>query len=165
MTDGPYLSQIMGGTSEEQVVAEDYVHVVQQFAELQGAVEEANWRHAHEKISSLRSALHDFERRISDTVTYEGNEKHEVYRDPGVGPHQTLQLITAYAQQYGGQLGPALWPIENLENTAAVEKIRTDLDRSRRFREALNAGDMAAASEIAGGEVRIVDGMTSDGGR
>ncbi|MGW0562887.1 hypothetical protein ACWDZ4_20265 [Streptomyces sp. NPDC003016] len=165
MTDGPYLSQIVGGTSEEQDLAEDYAHVVQKFSELQGAAEDANWRRAHEKIASLRTALRDFERRISESVALDGDEEHEVYRDPGVDPHQTLQLITAYAQQYGGRLGPVLFPIKNLENPAAVEKIRAEKDQARRFREALSAGDEAAASEISGRTVRIIGGMTSDGGR
>ncbi|MEU3502983.1 hypothetical protein ABZ726_20245 [Streptomyces hundungensis] len=163
MTDGPFLSQIVGGTSEEQNLAEDYAFVLQKFSELQGSVEDANWKRAFEKISSLRSALRDFERRISETTVLDDGEKFDVYRAPNVGGHQTLQLITAFAQQHGGRLGPQLFPIGNLESAAAVEKIRTDLERTRKFREALEAGDEEAASEISGGQVRIVDGMTGDG--
>ncbi|MFB8025959.1 MULTISPECIES: hypothetical protein [unclassified Streptomyces] len=162
--DELYLSQIVGGTSEEQNLAEDYAHLVQQFSSLNSAVEDANWRHAHEKIGALRNAIRDFERRIGRTIT-EGGERYDMYVDPGVDPHQTLQLITAYAQQYGGRLGPHLFPIEKLDNPAAAAKIRKEQNETRLLREALSAGDAAAASEITGGTVRIVDGMTSDGGR
>ncbi|MGC4950954.1 hypothetical protein ACLQ2N_32780 [Streptomyces sp. DT224] len=137
MTDDPRLSELLGASDREVVLAEDFAHVVYRISALIGYAEDGNWRSVHEKIGSLKAALDTFDRKISEKVTYEDGEQGSVYRDPIVDTHRTVQLITAYAQQNGGRLGPALFPIEKLENEQAVEAIRANQERNRKFREQL----------------------------
>ncbi|MFD8335563.1 hypothetical protein ACFV42_23325 [Streptomyces solisilvae] len=141
MTDQPRLSQLLGATNEESVLAEDFTYVLLKFSEVIGYAEDGNWRSLHEKIGSLKAGLDTFDRKISETATY-GDEKLSVYRDPGVDAHRTVQLIIAYAQQNGGRLGPALFPIEELENEQAAEEIRAAQARTHSARKRL-LGDSA----------------------
>ncbi|PRH81071.1 hypothetical protein C6N75_00565 [Streptomyces solincola] len=141
MTDQPRLSELLGATDREAVIAEDFAYVLDRISALVGYAEDGNWRSVHEKIGSLRSALDTFERKISEPVTYEDGEKGSVYHDPIVDSHRTVQLITAFAQRHGGRLGPTLFPIEKLENEQAVEQIRADAERTRRFKQELFGDD------------------------
>lgn len=135
MTDQPRLSEILGATSVEAVLAEDFTYVLDRFSALIGYAEDGNWRLVHQKIGSLNAALETFNHKISETVTYEDTgEKGSVYREPKADAHRTIQLITAFAQQDGGRLGPLLFPIDKLENPQAVEQIRVDQERNKAFR-------------------------------
>ncbi|MGW7505906.1 hypothetical protein ACWGIR_30895 [Streptomyces albidoflavus] len=133
MTDQPRLAELLGATDRETALAEDFVYVLDRFSALIGYAEDGNWRSVNEKIGSLKAALDTFDRKISEPVVYEDGEKGSVYRDPIVDAARTVQLITAYAQQHGGRLGPALFPIERLESQPAVEQIRDSQARNRRF--------------------------------
>ncbi|MEU1221339.1 hypothetical protein [Streptomyces microflavus] len=141
MTDQPRLSELLGATSREADIAEDFTYILDRVSALMGYAEDGNWRGVHEKIGSLKSALDTFDRKISEQVTYEDGEKGSVYRDPIVDTHRTVQLITAFAQQHGGRLGPTLFPIEKLENEAAVAQIRADQERNRQFKKKLFGDD------------------------
>ncbi|MEW1657914.1 hypothetical protein [Streptomyces sp. NPDC093707] len=141
MTDQPRLSELLGATDREAVLAEDFAYVLDRISALIGYAEDGNWRSVHEKIGSLKSALDTFDYKISEKVTYEDGEKGSMYRDPGVDAHRTVQLITAYAQQSGGRLGPALFPIDKLTNAQAAEEIRAGQERNRRFRQELFGDD------------------------
>ncbi|MBV1940847.1 hypothetical protein KUF83_30395 [Streptomyces sp. BV286] len=142
MTDQPRLSELLGATSQEAVLAEDFAYVLDRISALIGYAEDGNWRSLHEKIGSLKSALDTFDHKISESVTYEDTgEKGSVYRDPIVDTHRTVQLITAFAQSSGGRLGPALFPISKLENEQAVEQIRADQERNRRFKQEMFGDD------------------------
>ncbi|MFC8538031.1 hypothetical protein ACFUJY_29525 [Streptomyces sp. NPDC057249] len=141
MTDQPHLTEILGATDREAVLAEDFAYVLDRISALIGYAEDGNWRSVHEKIESLRSALNTFERKISEPVTFQDGEKGSVYRDPIVDTHRTVQLITAYAQRYGGRLGPQMFPIEKLENEQAVAQIQADQKRNEEFRKQLLGDD------------------------
>jgi hypothetical protein len=141
MTDQPRLSELLGATDREAVLAEDFTYALLKMSEVIGYAEDGNWRSLHEKIGSLTAALSTFDHKISETVTYEDGEKVAVYRDPGVDAQRTVQLITAFAQQHGGRLGPMLFPIEKLENEQAIEQIRADQERNRRFRREMFGDD------------------------
>ncbi|MEV0487274.1 hypothetical protein AB0I69_42580 [Streptomyces sp. NPDC050508] len=142
MTDEPRLSELLGATDKEAVLAEDFAYVVLKISDAIGYAEDGNWRNLHEKIGSLRAALATFDRKISQTAVDEDGEKFEAYRDPEVDAHRTVQLITAYAQQHGGRLGPTLFPIEKLDNEQAVTQIQAAQERTRRFHQEL-LGDSA----------------------
>ncbi|WP_433860200.1 hypothetical protein [Streptomyces kronopolitis] len=141
MTDQPRLSELLGATDREAVLAEDFAYVLDRISALVGYAEDGNWRSVHEKIGSLKSALDTFDYKISEPVTYEDGEKGSVYREPIVDTHRTVQLITAFAQRSGGRLGPTLFPIAKLENEQAVAQIRADEERNRRFKQDLFGDD------------------------
>ncbi|MFE1289681.1 hypothetical protein [Streptomyces sp. NPDC058751] len=143
MTDGPQLSELLGATSMEDVLAEDFVYVLLKFSELMGYAEDGNWRMVHEKVGSLRQSLKTFDHKISTTVTAENGETFETYKDPGVDAKRTVQLITAYAQLYGGRLGPSLFPITDLQDPDAVAHIQARQEATRRFHAELLGDDDA----------------------
>jgi hypothetical protein len=141
MTDEPRLSELLGATDTEAVLAEDFAYVLLKISHLIGYVEDGNWYMVHDKISNLRSALTTFERKISDPVVDEDGHKTTRYRDPEADAKRTVQLLTAYAQDFGGRLGPVLFPIEGLENEQAVAQIRARQERNARFRRELLGDD------------------------
>ncbi|MGA5411618.1 hypothetical protein ACPCSC_30725 [Streptomyces lavendulocolor] len=160
MADDPSVYELMDGTSEEKNLAEDYVALLDKLSALAGAAEDGNWYRALEKIDAVRRALDDLERRISTRVEDEDGEPRRVFARPDADPHRTEQLIIAFAQQYGGRLGPKLYPVDRLENEAAKDKIARSKKWVADFHAAMDAGDEERASELAGGTVRIVDGMS-----
>lgn len=155
-TNEPSLHELLPGTSTEKNLAEDWAAVVEKFSALAGAVEDGNWRYAHEKIENVRRALASLEYRIS---RQEGGEddRRRVYENPKTDPHRINQLVIAFAQQWGGRLGPLIHPIDGLENEQAKESIARSLKWRKDFAAALDAGDSAEASRLTGREVRIVD--------
>lgn len=144
------LYELMPGTDAEKNLAEDFAALIDKLSALTGAVEGGSWRYATEKVESVRRALSDVERRIGYAA------------EAGADSRRVEQLITAFAQSYGGFLGPRAFPVSGLENAAARDKIVREKEWRAQFRAAMDAGDEAAASELAGGTVRIVSGMTSD---
>lgn len=152
-TREPTVYELMEGTDAEKNLADDFVGAINKMSALTGALEGGTWPYAIEKIGDLRRALDEVESRLSYAI------------EDGADGHRVEQLITAFAQSYGGHLGPKLYPVEALENAAAREKIAQDKEWQKKFRAAMSSGDEAAASELTGGKVRIVDGMTGDGGR
>ncbi|WP_331743611.1 hypothetical protein OH809_44690 (plasmid) [Streptomyces sp. NBC_00873] len=84
MTGGPSLAKLIGASSKEDVLAEDFAYLVLKFSELMGYAESGNWRSLHEKVRGLRQALETFDRKISTTVTAGNDETFEAYKDPGV---------------------------------------------------------------------------------
>jgi hypothetical protein len=160
MSDDPSVYELMDGTSTEKNLAEDYVALLDKLSALKGAAEDGNWSYAFEKIESVRRALTDLERRISNPSS-DGTGR--VFERPDADAHRTHQLIIAFAQQYGGHIGPKLYPVTELENERATEKIARSQKWVADFHAALDAGDTDTASELAGGTVRIVDGMTGNG--
>lgn len=162
MSDGPSVYELMDGTSAERNLAEDYVALLDKLSALTGAVESGNWYYAFEKIDSVRSRLADLERRIS-TKAEEDGEACRAFAAPDVDPHRVRQLIIAFAQQHGGYLGPKMYPVEELENEQAKAKIAESQQWLASFRAAVDADDETAASQIAGSQVKIVHGMTSNG--
>ncbi|MEU8544268.1 hypothetical protein AB0C52_30480 [Streptomyces sp. NPDC048717] len=75
-------------------------------------------------------------------MTYEDGEKDRVYRAPDADAYRAVQLIIGFAQEYGGRLGPVLFPIEKLDNEQAVEQIRANQERSRSVRRELFGDDV-----------------------
>lgn len=137
MTEGPRLSELLGATDRETVLAEDFAEVVQKISNLLGYAEDGNWRSVHEKIGSLHRALDTFDRKISEPAVDVDGDKVSVYRDPIVDAERTVQLITAYAQTHGGRLGPVLFPIDRITNGQAIAQIRAKKDATERFRKEL----------------------------
>lgn len=118
-----------------------------------------------ESIGSVRARLDDLERRIGRKATTDDGHEYRAFENPSTDAHRTRQLMIAYAQQYGGRLGPVIHPITGLESEQAKAKIAKSQQWLTDFCAAMEAGDEQEASRLAGGEVRIVDGMTSDGDR
>ncbi|MEU5181106.1 hypothetical protein AB0G49_13750 [Streptomyces longwoodensis] len=139
----PDIAQILGASDREVVLAEDFAHVLDSISRVIGYAEDGNWRSLHEKIGTLQSSLNTFERKISSRTG--DPDDPTVYRAPDVDAKRTVQLITAYAQQYGGRLGPVLFPLDKLENPEAVALIQEKAERNRRFREELFGNDERGA--------------------
>ncbi|MGW3308202.1 hypothetical protein ACWDG9_16630 [Streptomyces sp. NPDC001073] len=140
MADDPSLAQLLGATDEETALAEDFTRMVRAMSDVIGYLEDGNWRSLHEKMGRLRTALDAADRKISETPT-EVSGRSPAYRDPVVDTKRTVQLITAYAQNDGGRLGPTLLPIDALDNPQAVAQIRAKQEAIRRFREELLGDD------------------------
>lgn len=143
MTDEPRLSELLGATSKEDVLAEDFAYVLLKLSHLMSYVEDGNWYMVHEKVGSLRQALKTFDNKLSETRTDGDGEKFEAYKDPDADPKRTVQLLTAYAQLYGGRLGPTLFPITDLQNPDAVAHIQAKKESTRRFHTELFGDDDA----------------------
>lgn len=61
------LYELLGGSTPENNLAEEYAGAVDLFGRLAGAVEDGNLRYAWEKAAEVRRYLERFERRVQET--------------------------------------------------------------------------------------------------
>ncbi|MER7937883.1 MULTISPECIES: hypothetical protein [unclassified Streptomyces] len=141
MTDQPSLAHLLGATDPEIALAEDFTRVLNGISALLGYAEDGNWRSMHDKVGTLRRALAALDSRISDPAA--GPNEPVLYRAPDVDAKRTVQLITAYAQEDGGSLGPVVFPLDTLDHEDAAAVIRGRQEATRRFLDELDGGTHA----------------------
>ncbi|MGW0033008.1 hypothetical protein ACWDXD_24725 [Streptomyces sp. NPDC003314] len=139
------VNRVTGATDAEKNLAEDVVALVEKFSRLIGAAEDGSWRYVNDKLGDVRQGLQNIEHRLTRAVENPDDpygEVRRVFQDPGVDQEHVQQLITAYAQQYGGRLGPVLFPIEGLESEELREAICASQERTKKFMDSLDKGDV-----------------------
>lgn len=66
------LYRLLGGSSPENNLAEEYARIIDHIGRFTGAVEDGNLYYAWEKAAELRTRLENFERRLEQEVTGNG---------------------------------------------------------------------------------------------
>ncbi|MET9930392.1 hypothetical protein [Streptomyces sp. NPDC006324] len=139
------VNRLTGATDAEKNLAEDIVALVEKLSRLLGAVEDGSWRYVNDKLGDVRKGLRDIEYRLTRAVENPDDpygEVRRVFQDPDVDQEHVQQLLTAYAQQHGGRLGPVLFPIEGLKSEELREAIRASQERTKKFMDSLDNGDV-----------------------
>ncbi|MGX1956076.1 hypothetical protein ACWIGY_38055 [Streptomyces anulatus] len=132
MTD---LHTLLGGSTPENNLAEEYARVVDHFGRIAGAMEDGNLYYAWDKVSGLRSALDAFEARLGEEVTDDG-ETFKRFAGRDLDGAKTATAAVAFARSY--RAGRLLHPAEQIKDEAVRQAVLDGEERSRRFRAELD---------------------------
>ncbi|WP_327335095.1 hypothetical protein [Streptomyces anulatus] len=127
MTD---LHTLLGGSTPENNLAEDYARLVDHFGRIAGAMEDGNLYYAWDKINGLRSALNDFEARLGEEVTEDG-ETIRRFTGRDLDGAKAATAAVAFARSH--RAGRLLHPAEQIKDAAVRQAVLDDEERNRRF--------------------------------
>ncbi|MFI1890423.1 hypothetical protein [Streptomyces jumonjinensis] len=128
MTD---LHTLLGGSTPENNLAEEYARVIDHFGRIAGAIEDGNLYYAWDKVSGLRSALNDFEARLGKEVT-EGGETFQRFAGQDLDGAAVATAAVAFARSH--RAGRLLHPAEQIKDEAVRQALLDGEERNRRFR-------------------------------
>lgn len=129
------LYELLGGSTPENNLAEEYAGAVDLFGRLAGAVEDGNVRYAWEKAAEVRRYLERFERRVQDSQEDEDGETITRFTGTDLDGQKVATAAVAFAQQY--RAGKLLHPIDQIKDEAVKAELRAREERTRAFREDL----------------------------
>ncbi|MDX2692181.1 hypothetical protein [Streptomyces ipomoeae] len=127
MTD---LHTLLGGSTPENNLAEEYARVVDHFGRIAGAIEDGNLHYAWDKVSGLRSALDAFEARLGKEVTTDG-ETVQRFTGQNLDGAKVATAAAAFARSH--RAGRLLHPAEQIKDAAVRQAVLNGEERSRRF--------------------------------
>lgn len=133
MTD---LHTLLGGSTPENNLAEDYARLVDHFGRIAGAMEDGNLYYAWDKIDGLRSALAAFEARLGEEVTEDG-ETFQRFTGQDLDGAKVSTAAVAFARSH--RAGRLLHSAEQIKDDAVRQAVLDGEQRSRRFFDDLDA--------------------------
>ena len=130
------LYELLGGSTEENNVAEEYAGAVDLFGRLAGAIEEGNTRYAWEKSAEVRRYLERFERRLQDVeADADGGDTITRFTGGNLDGHKVATGAVALARQY--RAGKLLHSVDQIKDEAVRAELAAREERTRAFREQL----------------------------
>lgn len=130
------LYNMLGGSTPENNLAEEYVGALDLFGRLAGAVEDGNIRYAWEKAAEVRRYLERFERRLQETETDpQGGEPFVRFTGNDLDGQKVATAAVALGQAY--RAGKLLHPVDQIKDEAVKAEVRASEDRTRAFRDEL----------------------------
>lgn len=135
-TDNLYT--LLGGSSPENNLAEDYARIVDHIGRFTGAVEDGNLYYAWEKASELRSRLEAFERRLEQTVTEDGETYHR-FTGRDLDGQKVAMAAVAFSISFGHRAGKLLHSTDQIKDPAVRAEVVADDERNRSFRGRMGA--------------------------
>lgn len=127
MTD---LHTLLGGSTPENNLAEEYARLVDHFGRIAGAVEGGNLYYAWDKVDGLRKALTAFEARLGKEVT-EGGETFQRFTGKDLDGQQVATAAIAFARAHPA--GKRLHQAEQIKDEAVRREVLASEERTRKF--------------------------------
>lgn len=130
------LYDLLGGSTPENNLAEEYAGAVDLFGRFAGAVEDGNLRYAWEKAAEARRYLERFERRIQETESAtDGGEPFVRFTGGDLDGQKVATAALAFSQQY--RAGKLLHSVDQIKDEAVKTAIQGEEERTRSFRDEL----------------------------
>jgi hypothetical protein len=130
------LYELLGGSTPENNLAEEYVGALDLFGRLAGAMEDGNVRYAWEKAAEVRRYLERFERRLQETESAsDGGDPFVRFTGNDLDGQKVAAATVAFAQQY--RAGKLLHPVDQLQGEAVKAEVQAREERTRAFRDEL----------------------------
>lgn len=127
MTD---LHTLLGGSTPENNLAEDYARLVDHFGRIAGAIEDGNLYYAWDKVSGLRSALAAFEARLGEEVT-ESGETFQRFTGQDLDGQKVATAAIAFSRSH--RAGKLLHTPEQIKDDVIRREVIEGEERTRRF--------------------------------
>lgn len=127
MTD---LHTLLGGSTPENNLAEEYARVVDHFGRIAGAMEDGNLYYAWDKIDGLSSALAAFGARLGKETTEQG-ETFQRFTGRELDGQKTATAAVAFARMH--RAGKLLHPVDLIKDDAVRQAVVANEERSRQF--------------------------------
>jgi hypothetical protein len=127
------LHALLGGSTPENNLAEDYARIIDHIGRLTGAVEDGNLYYAWEKAGELRSRLEDFERRLEKKVTEDGETYHR-FTGGDLDGQKVADAAVAFSLSFGHRAGPLLHKPDQIKDPAVRTQVENNQARTRAFR-------------------------------
>ena len=132
------LYELLGGSTPENNLAEEYAGALDLFGRLAGAVEDGNIRYAWEKSAEVRRYLERFERRIQETVeATDGGEPFVRFAGGDLDGQKVATAAVAFGQSY--RAGKILHPVDQIRDEAVKAEVQAREERTRAFRDELGS--------------------------
>lgn len=132
------LYELLGGSTPENNLAEEYAGALDLFGRLAGAVEDGNIRYAWEKAAEVRRYLERFERRIQETeAATDGGEPFVRFTGGHLDGQKVAIAAVAFGQAY--RAGKLLHPIDQIKDEAVKAEVQAREERTRAFRDELGS--------------------------
>ncbi|MEW2402107.1 hypothetical protein [Streptomyces sp. NPDC046862] len=130
------LYELLGGSTPENNLAEEYAGAIDLFGRLAGAIEDGNIRYAWEKAAEVRRYLERFERRMQETEeATDGGEPFLRFTGTDLDGQKVATAAVAFSQSY--RAGKLLHPIDRIKDEAVKAEVQARQDRARAFRDEL----------------------------
>lgn len=130
------LYELLGGSTPENNLAEEYAGAVDLFGRLAGAVEDGNLRYAWEKAAEVRRYLERFERRLQETENAtDGGQPFTRFTGTDLDGQKVATAAIAFSQQY--RAGKILHPVDLIKDQAVKAEVQAREERTRAFRDEL----------------------------
>lgn len=130
------LYELLGGSTPENNLAEEYAGALDLFGRLAGAVEDGNIRYAWEKSAEVRRYLERFERRIQETVdATDGGEPFVRFTGSDLDGQKVATAAVAFGQSY--RAGKILHPVDQIKDESVKAEVQASEERTRAFRDEL----------------------------
>lgn len=127
MTD---LHTLLGGSTPENNLGEEYARLVDHFGRIAGAMEDGNLYYAWDKVSGLRSALAAFEARLGAVVTEDG-ETFQRFTARDLDGQKVATAAVAFARAH--RAGKLLHSVGAIKDDAVQHAVIVNEERTRRF--------------------------------
>lgn len=124
------LHTLLGGSTPENNLAEEYARLVDHFGRIAGAIEDGNLYYAWDKVNGLRSALAAFEARLGTEVTEDG-ETFQRFTGQGLDGQKVATAAVAFARSH--RAGRLLHPAERIKDDTVRQAVLDTEGRNRRF--------------------------------
>lgn len=132
------LYEMLGGSTPENNLAEEYVGALDLFGRLAGAMEDGNIRYAWEKAAEVRRYLERFERRIQETEeATDGGEPFVRFTGTNLDGQKVATAAIAFGQAY--RAGKLLHPIDQIKDEAVKAEVQAREERTRALRDELGS--------------------------
>jgi hypothetical protein len=132
------LYHLLGGSTPENNLAEEYARVVDHIGRLAGAVEDGNLYYAWEKAGELRGRLEAFERRLQQEITEDG-ETFRRFTGRDLDGQKVADAAVAFSIAFGHRAGKLLHSTEQIKDDAVRAEVEANNARNRAFREQMGA--------------------------
>jgi hypothetical protein len=130
MTD---LYELLGGSTPENNLAEEYVGALDLFGRLAGAMEDGNLRYAWEKSADVRRYLERLERRLQETeADPDGGEPFTRFTGTDLDGQKVATATVAFAQAY--RAGKLLHPVDQIKDDAVKAAVQERTERTEAAR-------------------------------
>lgn len=130
------LYELLGGSTPENNLAEEYAGAVDLFGRFAGAVEDGNIRYAWEKAADVRRYLERFERRIQETeAATDDGEPFVRFTGSDLNGQKVATAAVAFSQAY--RVGKLLHSIDQIKDDAVKAEVQARQERTRAFRDEL----------------------------
>ncbi|WP_329376248.1 hypothetical protein [Streptomyces sp. NBC_01483] len=130
------LYELLGGSTPENNLAEEYAGVLDLFGRFAGGVEDGNLRYAWEKAAEVRRYLERFERRIQETeAATDGGEPFVRFTGGDLDGQKVATAAVALGQAY--RAGKLLHPVDQIKDEAVKAEVQAREERTQAFRDEL----------------------------
>ncbi|MFI5748888.1 hypothetical protein ACIBBE_23835 [Streptomyces sp. NPDC051644] len=123
------LYELLGGSTPENNLAEEYARVVDHFGRIASAIEDGNLHYAWDKVHGLRQALDAFEARLGKEVTEDG-ETFQRFTGRELDGQKVSTAAVAFARAH--RAGKLLHPTEQIKDEAVRRAVLDQEERTRR---------------------------------